>query len=171
MTNFDRALGLMLGHEGGLSDHALDRGGRTNLGVTQAVYDAWRRKQGMPTRKVDLITADEVRAIYKADYWDACRCDEYPWWLAYATFDAAVNSGPVRAIKWMQQGIGVPADGLVGPKTLAAARKASPPMLFGVVKARADFISDLVRRSPSQLVFLKGWTRRLFDVTKGALDL
>lgn len=167
--NFERALGLVLGHEGGLSDHALDRGGRTNLGITQATYNTFRRGRGLSQRKVDFITADEVRAIYREMYWDEVRADELPWPLAYATFDAAVNSGPDRAARWLQQSLGVDVDGKIGPKTLAAARAKGASALIPLMKARSDFLADLVKRAPSQAAFLKGWLRRLFDVTKGAL--
>ncbi len=170
MSNFDRALALLLGHEGGLSDHALDRGGRTNLGITQATYNNWRTKQGLMARKVDHITMDEVKAIYRRDYWDACKCDEMPWVFAYPTFDAAVNSGPSRARKWLQQGLGVTADGIIGPATLAAAKAAPMSKALDVVKARGDFVADLVKGNTSQAVFLKGWMRRLFDVVRKVVE-
>lgn len=161
---FTRALRLLLGHEGTLSDHAADRGGRTNFGITQATYDDWRRRQKKATRPVDEIGATEVRAIYKADYWDAVRGDDLPWHLAYPSFDAAVNSGPVRARQWLQKGLGVTVDGDIGPITLGAAEASSRDAAVAVVRARGDFIVDLVRRDPTQMVFLRGWIRRLLDV-------
>lgn len=44
MTNsgFTRAITFILKWEGGFSDDPDDRGGRTNKGVTQKVYDTWR---------------------------------------------------------------------------------------------------------------------------------
>ena len=35
--NFDNAFSLLLGHEGGFSDHPADPGGKTRYGVTEAV--------------------------------------------------------------------------------------------------------------------------------------
>jgi hypothetical protein len=37
--NFEKSLELVLAHEGGYVHHALDPGGRTNLGVTQRVWE------------------------------------------------------------------------------------------------------------------------------------
>lgn len=167
--NFERALGLVLGHEGGLSDHALDRGGRTNLGITQATYNTYRRARGLSQRKVDAISADEVRAIYREMYWDEVRGDDLPWTLAYPTFDAAVNSGPDRAKRWLQAALGVVVDGKIGPKTLAAAKSADAGAVFSALAVRSDFLADLVKGAPSQSVFLKGWLRRLWGVAKEAL--
>ena len=39
--NFKDCLSLLLSHEGGYVNHPEDPGGRTNLGVTQAVYEDW----------------------------------------------------------------------------------------------------------------------------------
>jgi lysozyme family protein len=43
---FEAALPFVLRWEGGFVDHPNDPGGRTNQGVTQKVYDDWRRRQG-----------------------------------------------------------------------------------------------------------------------------
>jgi lysozyme family protein len=37
--NFEKSLELVLQHEGGYVHHPLDPGGRTNLGVTQRVWE------------------------------------------------------------------------------------------------------------------------------------
>ena len=52
LQNFQKALKLVLAHEGGWSDHPEDPGGATNFGVTQRVYDAFRRNRGNPRRKL-----------------------------------------------------------------------------------------------------------------------
>jgi lysozyme family protein len=168
MSDLDRALELLHGHEKGLAEVKQDRGGRTLDGVTQATYNAYRRRKSLAVRDVARMTVEERREIYRDGYWLRASCDKLPWPLSYATFDAAVNSGPKRAAEWLQQGLGVPADGVIGPKTIAAAHAAvkagNARKVRDVVKARADFVTDLVQRSPSQAVFIKGWTRRLMDV-------
>lgn len=69
MRVFRLALAEILRWEGGFSDHPGDPGGATNRGVTQAVYDAWRRSRGKPIRSVREITNEEVEAIYYERYW------------------------------------------------------------------------------------------------------
>ena len=39
LKNFVTSLETVLKHEGGYVDHPKDPGGRTNMGITQAVYE------------------------------------------------------------------------------------------------------------------------------------
>lgn len=171
--SLDRALDLLLAHEGGFSDHPADKGGKTLWGVTEAVFHAWLRGQGKPVRAVRTMTRDECRELYRALYWNKCGADKLPWPISYLAFDGGVNSGVTRGTKWVQQGLGVPADGKVGPQTVAAANKAvaegDAGKVLAIVRARADFIAEIIQNKPSQVVFLKGWTRRLMDVLARAL--
>lgn len=176
MSDLDRALDLLLAHEGGWSNHVADRGGATMYGVTQAAYDNWRRKGGVATQPVRMITKGECRRLYDECYWTEAGCDKLPWPLSYIVFDAAVNSGPSRSIKWLQQGLGVDADGIIGKRTIAAAQKVvadgDAGKILAIVRSRADFIADVVKANKTQAVFLKGWSRRILDVlARGLVDL
>lgn len=46
--------------EGGYVNHPKDPGGATNFGVTQRVYDSYRKDRGQSARSVKQITSDEV---------------------------------------------------------------------------------------------------------------
>ena len=96
--NFRTSLTATLKYEGQYSRHPKDPGGATMRGVTQATYDAWRKRHGHMPQDVRKITTAELEAIYKRDYWDRCKCDDLPSGVDLAVFDCAVNSGPVRAI-------------------------------------------------------------------------
>lgn len=164
MTAFDRALRQTLGFEGGWSNHSGDRGGATHYGVTQAAYDAWRTTTGQPRRPVELISDDEVRAVYRDDYWAPCRCDELPEPLARAVFDMAVNSGAWNAKIALQRALGVKADGVVGPVTLASAAASDvKAMVLRFLKKRAAYIQDVIYAQPADVQFLEGWINRLLD--------
>ena len=126
MSNFLRALPIILQSEGGYVNHPADPGGATNQGVTQRVYDAWRSNGGQQKRSVREITPEEVEAIYREQYWDQAKCDKMPWPLSLMHFDAAVNHGVTRANKLLQKALGVTADGVIGNVTLAAIRQ-NPP--------------------------------------------
>ena len=165
---FDKALALVLLSEGGKVDLASDPGGRTNEGVTQAVFTAWLAKQGKPSRAVYLITADEVSAIYKTQYADTVHFDDLPAGLDYVVFDGAVNSGPVTSAKWLQSALGVTADGHIGLLTLAAAKKCDAAYMIGAVcDERIDFLKKLSTWS----TFGKGWTNRVVSVRSAALAM
>ena len=60
---FQESLPFILRWEGGYVNHPNDPGGPTNKGVTQKVYDAWRRRQGLPTCDVKLIEDQEARTF------------------------------------------------------------------------------------------------------------
>jgi lysozyme family protein len=165
VSGFLRALPFVLRVEGGLSDHAADRGGKTKHGITQATYDAWREGTGQTKRSVSEVTAEEVQAIYHKEYWLAARCDSLPWPLSLAHFDASVNHGPETAWRIMQRALGVKDDGQPGPVTMQAAYAANVESLtWRWLKERAAFYANIVKAKPGQAVFLKGWLNRLFDL-------
>lgn len=168
-----RALEYLLEEEGGWSDHKADKGGATMYGVTQAVYDVYRKAIHLPLQSVRNITQSEAQSLYDSSYWRLASCDKLPWPISYLVFDAAVNSGPSRAVRWMQAGLGVKSDGRVGPATLKRAQQVvesgDGQALLQIVDQRVQFLADLVKRSPSQNAFLLGWWRRSLRVLGRAL--
>lgn len=163
---FAQALAAVLIHEGGYVNHPKDPGGATNKGVTQAVYDQWRRKAGKPVQSVRDITTAELGAIYRSGYWDAASCDKLPPGVSYMIFDLAVNSGPGRAAKFLQECAGVVADGKIGPKTLDAVNAMKRSDLIRALQRRRE---RFYRGLPTFATFGKGWMRRLDEVTAQSL--
>ena len=165
-SNFDKCLALVLVHEGGYVNHPKDPGGATNRGVTQAVYDAYRKTRARPIQSVKFIADDEVKAIYRFQYWDRVQGDLLPRGLDYAVFDFAVNSGVGRASKYLQAVLGVAQDGVIGARTLAAIQ--SPT---NAINALCDRRMAFLRNLRTFLTFGKGWTRRVQDVRAHALEM
>ncbi len=168
-SSFAPALARVLVHEGGYSNHPADPGGPTMRGITQRVYDAFRRASGAPLRPVRGIAEEELRTIYRRQYWEAVRADDLPPGLDYCVFDAAVNSGPAQAAKWLQRALGVNADGQVGALTLDAARAA--PDLRGVIDGVCDRRLAMLRALKTWPVFGTGWARRVGEVRLAARAL
>lgn len=164
--NFEACLAVVLTHEGGRSDHPADPGGATMKGVTLSTY----RQHRPGATKADLraITDAEVRTIYRRGYWDAVKGDDLPAGLDLVAFDAAVNSGPRRGAQWLQAALGVAADGIVGPKTLAMAKAADPKAAIMLAcAARLLFLQGL----STWQTFGKGWKSRVDDVQRRALAM
>lgn len=165
---FGEALAFTLLWEGGYAHVAGDRGGATNRGVTQAVYDDYRRSIHRPTRPVRALDDEELHAIYRERYWIAARCHRIPdRALAIAVFDFAVNSGVGRATRFLQDMVGVVADGQIGSVTLAAldrALKRDPKLAGRYIDEREDFLRRIARGQ--QAKFLKGWIRRVEDLRR-----
>lgn len=167
-STFERALSRVLAHEGGWSDHPKDPGKATNHGITQATYDAWRKRGGDAKQSVLYIGAGEVRAIYRRQYWDLVRGDDLPSGLDYAVFDYAVNSGPGRAVKDLQRVLGVKVDGALGVNTLNALRTRKT---VEVVTALCDRRLAFLRSLSTWGTFGKGWARRVSDVRAAAVAM
>ena len=159
---FDSSLPFILRWEGGFVDHPADPGGRTNKGVTQKVYDAWRDRQGFARRDVKLIEDREVHAIYEGGYWLPPRCDLLRRQLDLVQFDTAVNMGVGRAVRFLQGAVGCGVDGQFGSGTAQAVARCEPrSALAAYCDAREAFYRRLVVANPKLKVFLKGWLNRL----------
>lgn len=165
--NFDAALKAILHHEGGYVNHPADPGGMTNLGVTKRVWEEWVGHE-VDEKTMRGLTPEIVGPMYKAKYWDKIKGDDLPTGVDYCVFDAAVNSGPGRAAKWLQACVGVEPDGGIGPKTLAAVAAFDPKELVeDYAKRRLSFLMDLKTWD----TFGKGWGRRVAEVQTSASSM
>ena len=166
-ANYEKCLEAILHHEGGYVNHPQDPGGETNLGVTKRVYEEWGGSKDMK----DLLVED-VAPIYKKNYWDRVKGDSLPSGLDICIFDFGVNAGPGRAAKYIQTQIGTIADGGIGPNTLAKLNEylSKTP----IEKAIRDYQSvrqDYYEQLSTFTTFGKGWTRRVQETTKMALEM
>lgn len=135
---FKRALWFTLQWEGGYSNHPNDRGGPTNFGITQKVYDEYRKAHNLSTISIKDIVNEEVEEIYYNQYWKAIKGDDLPEANAVVAFDWAVNSGVASAKKALQVG-----------------NKDAQQML----KNRERFYRSI--SFGKNEVFIKGWLNRL----------
>lgn len=154
--NFDECFAALVAHEGDFAELENDLGGKTRFGVTQAVA----RSAGY-TGDMRELPLSLAKTIYRAQYWDAVRGDDLPDGVRYFVFDAAAASGVRQSILWLQRALGVAADGVLGPVTLAAAQAANPDKLKArLLSQRLRFMAGL-SNWPS---FSRGWSRRVADL-------
>lgn len=153
--------------EGGYVNDPDDRGGPTNMGITLATWKA----QGYDKDGDGDIDVEDMRLLDIGDfelvlrkYWDRWRADEINnQQVANLVVDWLWCSGSWGIII-PQRVLGVKADGIVGPVTIGALNAAFPPVLHTTIwKERYDFLQGIVRRSPKQRKFLRGWLNRLDD--------
>lgn len=127
-----------------------DTGGLTKFGIDQRSH---------PNINIRSLTKGLAAAIYHRDYWLPVRAHELPVPVGEVVFDIAVNNGKARATKWLQQILGVKADGFIGPKTLAAARTTDSLILASKLLARREsFYRSIARGRKTK--FLRGWLNR-----------
>lgn len=165
-SDADTALDLILAHEGGKVDHPKDPGGRTNLGITQRVYDGWRVARGLAKRDVWVMPRAEALEIYKAQYLKPIRYAELPPGLNYAVADFAVNSGVSRAVRYLQACLGVKQDGVIGEITLSKLRGVND--LTSLIDAYCVQRMKFLRGLKTFSTFGVGWTRRVMGDQPGA---
>jgi lysozyme family protein len=160
MPSFTRAMVWLLSPnvEGGYANDSADRGGETKYGISRRTY---------PDLDIQALTEGAARDIYYRDFWRATRVCELPEPLDIAAFDSVVQHPPRVAIAMMQRALGVSDDGLIGPKTITAARIAvnrdgGAAVLIDVLAGRALYFARIAYDDDSQSKFLRGWFRRLF---------
>jgi lysozyme family protein len=155
---FARALAHVMEWEGGYVNDPNDPGGETKFGISKRAY---------PALDIANLRLDEAEDIYRRDYWDRIRGDELSPGLALAMFDCAVNQGLGTAVKLLQRALGVAADGIIGPVTLAAVRR-DPE------KAFVEFMAERMQRyavTGGVKSFSRGWFRRLSDTYRACMHL
>jgi lysozyme family protein len=159
----------ILRKEGAFVNDPVDRGGPTNFGITQNVYSKWlgRMATVAQTRNMDEATA---REIYELNYYRAPRIDTLPESIQSQILDCAVNHGPKRAIKFVQQICNqaefgpIAEDGVIGPKTRAVIARAEaemgPFLTNAIADERLNFYRRIIANDPSQQRFWNGWQQR-----------
>lgn len=172
--NFDECFVFYLNVEGGFVDDPLDPGGATNMGITIGLM----RKLGLDVngdgvvdvRDVQSIPKATVKAVVRGQFWNAVQGDFLPNGLDLVALDGAVNSGPVSGAKWLQEALGVTADGYIGPQTLAAAHATGlniPQVIDAACDARMSFLQSL----PGWAHDGKGWTNRVSSLRTVAKNM
>jgi len=166
-SNWDAAFNNVIQHEGGYVNNPNDPGGRTNLGVTQEVWEDWVGRT-VTEEEMRGLTVEKVQPLYKEMYWDKLMCDHLPSGVDYCVFDASVNSGTFRAAKWLQSTVGAKQDGVIGNLTINLASLTNPQMTIDkFCVTRLEFLKAL----STWPTFGKGWERRVGEVQKAATDM
>lgn len=168
---FDKAFELVVGHEGGFGNDRADRGNwtggavnagklkGTKYGISAAAY---------PDLDIINISLEHAKAIYWKDYWLPAGCNNLPVGLSYILFDACVNHGVSRGVKFLQKTVGTAQDGVFGNKTLAAVLKSDlNKVLAEYCVNRMLFYTDISTFGRYKV----GWTRRAFQTLATAVRM
>lgn len=188
MSRFDQVLRFVLNFEGGYANDPNDKGGETNLGITEGTMARAYKNGLVDSADVKTLTRYDAARIYEAFYWKPLYCHVLPQPMDIIVFDIAVNCGTGGAGKIIQEtlnefmGCGLRVDGVVGPKTWKAmtdfltadreyedARLKERPLLrgfcLGLLVNRMELYDDITDESnKAQEVrnrkFLRGWLAR-----------
>ena len=163
-ADFNAAVAVVLGHEGGyLEDHAT--GEISKFGLTAEFL----RSIGLPHDRDSIrsLTREQAIAIYREHWWEKYGFERLQdQRLATKFFDLAVNLGPQRATRLLQQalvrcGAQLTVDGLLGERTIAAANEAPVECVLSHLRAlAAEHYRTLAAKDPKYLPYLEGWLKR-----------
>ncbi len=174
LTEFDDIIEVVLHHEGGFVDDPDDRGGATNWGVTQKVYETFREEK-CTVEDIKNMTREDAIEIYYEMFWLPSRAEELPKEVRETYFDMVVNHGQGGAVKILQQACNnkrkpenrIAVDGGIGPNTIKAAATLQD---WELKVERSGFYWNLVfdgskyTQRTTQVKFIRGWIRRCFNL-------
>ncbi len=188
MADYQKALALVLQHEGGYANDPVDRGGETYRGIARRVHPqwaGWRRvdaQRGTPGFPAvldrDGVLQRAVADFYRANYWAPIKGDQLDDdAVAQELFDTAVNMGVRRAVRFFQEALNLlnrnqknyadlTVDGWLGDKSLAALgaylkSDRNTHYLLKLLNAlQAMHYIEIMRNDPTQERFTRGWLSR-----------
>lgn len=97
-------------------------------------------------------------------FWLAVKGDYFGLATGTVLLDHAINAGPAWAVRLLQRAVGISADGILGPKTLAAAKKFEDSALATRLSfMRLQYYSDLAN-TPKHRPSLLSWVRRTLEL-------
>lgn len=158
--DFLDAQAFVLRIEGAPSNDVHDKGGYTKHGISETFFNTV--KQHADKKNVKDITFMEAMDILYENFWLVCWCDKLPKGIDLVVYDTAVHCGMLRAIKYLQKGLGLPQDGRMSDKVIAHACWSTPDSVIDVIlHERTRLYHRKVAADSRQKKFLKGWLIRL----------
>lgn len=165
--------------EGLKSNDPDDPGGKTYEGITQREYDAWCHLKGSAPADVFQASDATITAIYQAQYWQPY-CSLLPPGVNLVFFDVHVNQGQVPAVTFLQQALGIEADGHWGVVTMSAVKNINqpgpnngPPLneSKNVIREMSAMRIHRYKGTKGYWKFGKGWFERAYECQALALKM
>jgi lysozyme family protein len=179
MPSVEEVAAQIVAREGGYVNDPDDPGGATNYGVTIGTMKSLGldlNKDGrVDANDVKMLTRAQAQQIFVEHYFRRPRLAELPPAVQASVFDMYVNAG-ANAVKILQRlvarmGFAASADGVIGPRTLAAAHDAAAAApdhfadAYGI--ARRNYYYSLADQRPASRKYARskaggkgGWITR-----------
>jgi len=181
MADFEIAFEKLLGLEFSSKENALHHNegedGYTFMGIYQKYYPnsiIWRNLKAYKMIARDekelstlmfnnIENQNQVRKIYKNEYWDKARLDDIESQkIANNIFIFGVNAGIRTAIKIAQRIVETEPDGIVGRKTIKALNGVNEDEFVKEYKERVkNYYINLAINNSKYKRYLEGWLNRV----------
>jgi len=166
---FNRIIEIILRNEGGFVNDPADPGGATKLGVSLRFLKTVGEHRYDLDHDGDIdiddirgLTSEMAREIYFERFYTPMRLEALSdIKLSLQVLDHGVNAGTRSAVILLQRTAGCKQDGIIGPKTIAAANTFKDNIALRYMQSRYLFYEDLVESKPKFAKFLDGWNNRV----------
>lgn len=140
--------------EGGYDNDPDDPGGETKYGID---------KRSHPNEDIRNLTRERAQEIYFEEYWKVAKCELLPPHVGEVVMNIAANCGHTRAARWLQNIVNATPDGVIGPRTLDAAKARNPSYTTNALLERTEEHYRSIGHG-RQAKYLKGWLNRNNDL-------
>lgn len=183
MSTFDKAIGIILKHEGGYVNHPSDPGGVTNYGISLRFLADYPNigdfdhDGDVDAEDIRIMTINDASQIYRTAWWDKFKYELISdQTIATKVFDYSVNMGAKRAHILLQRalnrayGLKLAEDGVIGPNTRNVINSAvdgsgEQTLIDAYSQVAWEFYQGLITANPKLGAFAKGWKNRAFSIS------
>ena len=183
MADFNKAIKVVLKHEGGYVNNPNDSGGATNFGISLRFLKDHEEgdfnKDGVVNvTDIKNMTIEQAAAIYKLFWWDKYRYGQIiDQTIAVKIFDFSVNMGAKRAHILLQEALNeafdlnLKPDGIIGPATMQVINAIKDggeeqKLITAYCDTAWGFYQRLIAKNSKLKVFEKGWKNRAYSINK-----
>lgn len=183
MADFNKAIPIILKHEGGYVNNPKDPGGITNYGITLGFllqypeFGDLNNDGVVNAIDVKSMTQQQAINIYKTLWWDKFNFGLIEnSTIATKLFDLSINMGNVRAGMLLQTALNkvcntkLVVDGVFGTKSIntlnaITTKSTLQQVLTEFCNQTWAYYLSLIARRPSLAEFKNGWKNRAFDLS------
>lgn len=183
MSTFEKAIGLLLQHEGGCVNNPNDPGGVTNYGVSLRFLQEQPLTVGdfdhdgdVDAEDIKNMSVEDAKTVYRTVWWDKYRYGMInDQTIATKVFDLSVNMGAKRAHMLLQEAMNkafslrLTVDGLIGNATFSTLNAIhdgdqEQTLITAYCNEAFGFYQRLIAAKPSLKVFENGWKNRAYSI-------
>lgn len=182
MSDFNKAISVILVHEGGYVNNPNDSGGVTNFGISLRFLSQhpevgdFDHDGDVDAEDIANMTRDDAITVYKQFFWDPFKYSNIvDQTIATKIFDFNVNMGAKRSHILLQTalnnafGLNLSIDGIIGPATMRVINQFDDTgheqgLLTAYSDAAWQFYQNIIAKTPSYGVFAKGWKNRAYAI-------
>lgn len=167
--NIEKEIYQLIDREGGFVNDPDDNGSATKYGITQHTLEMWLGRQ-VTVEDVKNLPKKTAYEIYYSWYYIKPSINDLPMLIQPVVLDAAVNHGPKKAVKLLQDAVHCSGfncgriDGSIGPKTInashAAVEQLGSRLIEKIINRRVIAYENIVKADDTQRKFLSGWIAR-----------